>query len=354
MTGPQVKIDLNALAANWCMLADRAAPASAAGVVKADAYGTGVSKTGRALARAGCMRFYVAWAEEGAALRHAIGPAQQIAVFHGPTPHNIHLMQSSGLSPVLNTLEQVKFWVDLGADRPPATMHLDTGMNRLGLSPADWSAAAELTADAAPEVVMSHLACADEPDNEMNARQLSAFLKGAELWPDAKRSLGSTGGVYLGPDYHLDEVRTGIGMYGGGPVPASGPAPVPVMTVTAPILQVREVSKGDTAGYGAEWTSDGDRTLATVGLGYGDGFSRLATNRGAGFVNGARIPIVGRVSMDSIIFDITGVKAKVGDPVELWGPNLWIGDQADAMLTIDYELLCRIGGRAERVYTGES
>ncbi len=352
--GPQVTIDLVALAANWRMLSERAAPANAAGVVKANAYGTGIEAAGKALARAGCLRFYVAWAEEGAELRHVLGPAQQIAVFHGPSPDNIDLVKSAGLSPVLNTLEQVKFWVELGADRPAATVHLDTGMNRLGLSPDDWAAAAALMSEAQPDMVMSHLACADEPDNEMNARQRAAFVEGAALWPGAKRSLGSTGGVYLGADYHFDEVRTGIGMYGGGPVPASGPAPVPVMTVCAPILQVRAVGAGETAGYGAEWTSSGERTLATVGLGYGDGFSRVATNRGAGFVNGARVPIVGRVSMDMIVFDITGVSAKVGDMVELWGPNLWIGDQAEAMLTIDYELLCRIGGRAERVYTGET
>lgn len=354
MIGPQVNIDLGALAANWRMLADRASPANAAGVVKADAYGTGAKLAGRALARAGCMRFYVAWAEEGVALRYAIGPAQQIAVFHGPSADNIDLIRSAGLSPVLNTLEQVRFWVELGADRPRATMALDTGMNRLGLSPSDWAAAAELTKDTKLEYVMSHLACADEPDNPMNARQLGAFREGAALWPDAKRSFGSTGGVYLGPDYHFDEVRTGIGMYGGGPVPTEGPSPQPVMTVTAPILQLREIGAGETVGYGAEWTSEAPRKLATVGVGYGDGFSRLATNRGAGFLKGAEIPIVGRVSMDMIVFDVTGVAADVGDQVELWGRNHWIGDQAAAMSTIDYELLCRIGGRAERSYTGGS
>lgn len=354
MNGPEIKIDLTALAANWRMLADRAAPANTAGVVKADAYGTGLAQAGRALARAGCLRFYVAWAEEGVALREAIGPAQPIAVFHGPSKDNIDLIQSAGLTVVLNTLEQVQLWVGLGADRPPAVMHLDTGMNRLGLSEADWAAAAALTREAQPEHVMSHLACADEPGNAMNARQLGDFISGAELWPEAKRSLSSTGGVYLGADYHLDEVRVGIGMYGGGPVPATGTKPAPVMTVSAPILQVRDAPTGQTVGYGAEWMTEGPRRLATVGLGYGDGFSRLATNRGAGFVNGSAIPIVGRVSMDMIVFDVTGVEAGVGDRVELWGPNHWIGDQAAAMSTIDYELLCRIGGRAERIYMGES
>lgn len=353
MKGPHIQIDLAALAANWRMLDERAGSANAAGVVKADAYGTGVTQAGPALARAGCTRFYVAWAEEGVALREAIGPAQPIAVFHGPSPENIDLITAAGLSPVLNTLEQVRFWVGLGAERPGAVMHLDTGMNRLGLSQQDWAAAAELTAGALPDYVMSHLACADEPENPMNAKQLARFVEGAALWPDSKKSLASTGGIYLGADYHFDEVRTGIGMYGGGPVPADGPCPVPVMTVRAPILQIREIGTGESVGYGATWKSEGPRTLATVGLGYGDGFSRVATNRGAGFLNGRTVPIVGRVSMDMIVFDVTDVAAKVGDEVELWGPNHWIGDQAGAMSTIDYELLCRIGGRAERIYSGE-
>jgi alanine racemase len=349
MTSPSVQIDLSALVANWRMLGRRAAPAEAAAVVKADAYGLGAAPVAQVLAKAGCRRFYVAWPHEGVELRKALGAGPGIAIFHGPAPDNVALFAQAQLEPVLNSLDQVRLWIAAGA--APAALHVDTGMSRLGVAEADWRAAA--TAWPAPTLLVSHLACADEPDGgPKNQSQLEAFGRASTFWPSARRSLAATAGVYLGPRYAMDEIRPGIGLYGGGPIPATGEAPLPVVTLTAPILQLREIGPGETIGYGATFTAKQRHTLATVGIGYADGFLRAASNRGYGVVRGARRPSLGRVSMDLTILDVTGVSAAVGDEVELMGVNLPLREQAQAMCTIDYELLTRLGHRIRRTYVG--
>lgn len=348
---PKVHINLGALVENWRMLARRAAPAEAAAVVKADAYGLGAARCAAALLKAGCRRFYVAWPHEGAALREALGPGPEIAVFHGPTADTLALFQRHALQPVLNSLEQIRLWRDSGATIPFA-IHLDTGMNRLGIHARDWAAAGEALGPLRPDHLVSHLASPDEPENLLNAQQLYLFQSAIPLFPATKKSFSSTGGVYLGHPFAFDEIRPGIGLYGGGPVPASGPAPLPVVTLTAHILQVREVGRGETTGYGASWTSDGPRTLATLGIGYADGFLRAASNRGYGVCRGQKRPILGRVSMDLIMLDVTGLGAAAGDEVELLGPAMPLAEQAAAMNTIDYELLTRLGPRIARFYSG--
>jgi alanine racemase len=349
VTSPSARIDLSALVANWRMLGRRAAPAEAAAVVKADAYGLGAGPVTQALAKAGCRRFYVAWPEEGVEVRKAVGAGPGIAVFHGPAADTIRLFAEAQLEPVLNSLDQIGLWIGAGAG--PAALHVDTGMSRLGVAEADWRAAA--TAWPTPTRLVSHLACADEPDGEpKNQSQLDALGRASTFWPNAKRSFSATGGAYLGPRYAMDEIRPGIGLYGGGPIPADGEAPLPVVTLTAPILQLREIGPGETIGYGATFTAKQRHTLATLGIGYADGFLRAASNRGYGVVRGARRPILGRVSMDLIVMDVTGVSAAVGDEVELMGANLPLHDQAQAMGTIDYELLTRLGPRIRRTYVG--
>ncbi len=349
MTGPVAHIDLDALVANWRMLARRAEGAQAAAVVKAGAYGLGVEPVAKALARAGCRRFYVAWPDEGAAVRKVLGAGPEIAVFHGPGADSLPVFSRHALEPVLNSPDQIALWLSAGIDAP-ASLHVDTGMNRLGVSPADWSGAAQVMKT--PHRLVSHLACGDDPAHEMNNRQLQLFGEAAHLWPGAKRSLSATAGVYLGPAYTLDEIRPGIGLYGGGPRPASGEAPRPVLRLVSPILQVRDIGAGEPAGYGASWTAPRACTLATVGLGYADGFIRAASNKGHGVLHGSRRPIVGRVSMDLVILDVTGVDAKPGDEVEFLGAEMPLGEQADAMGTIDYEILTRLSSRARRVWTG--
>ena len=354
MNSPEAKIDVAAVVANWRMLASLAPEADAAAVVKADGYGLGAAPLARALARAGCRRFYVAWPQEGVALRSALGAGPEIAVLNGFAGARAQDLHDHGLQPVLNSVQDVRKWLDLGSRRMPAALHLDTGMNRLGLSQGDWGTAAEAMRDAAPARVMSHLACADEPDHPMNRRQLDLFQGGAALWPGVARSFASTAGVYLGADYAFEEVRCGIGLYGGGPAPPQGRSLSTVLTLSTPILQVRTIEPGEAVGYGATFTAAAPTQLATIGIGYADGFLRAASNRGYAVVQGERRPILGRVSMDLVVLDVTGLSVTQGDAVELAGSAMPIGEQAAAMSTIDYELLTRLGTRVRRIYTGEA
>lgn len=341
-----LSIDLGALVANWRALAAKAPSALCTAVVKADAYGLGAPPAAKALADAGVRCFYVAWPEEGVIVRGAVGDGPEIAVFHGPDAETLPLFARAALEPVINTPEQLKLWLSQPQPAPYA-LHLDTGMSRLGLSPRDWGAAVQATSAHPPTTILSHLACGDEPGHPMNAHQLSAFREGAALWPGARRSLSATGGVLLGADYHFDEVRPGIGLYGGGPQPLS-----PVATLTAPILQLRDIQAGESAGYGATWTAQRPSRLATLGIGYADGFLRSSSNRGYGVIRGERRPIVGRVSMDLIMLDVTGLDVALGEAVEMLGPAMPLADAAANAGTIDYELLTRLGRRFQRTWTG--
>jgi len=349
MAGPTLQIDLDAIVANWRMMQRRVAPAVAAAVVKADAYGLGVERVAAALSRAGCARFYVAWPQEGASLRRQLGPTPEILVFHGVTADTLDLFQIHHLQPVLNHLEQINLWLNSHAQMRSAAIHVDIGMNRLGLSETHWAAAARILPK--PTRLISHLACGDE-DSAANPAQLARFQKAATLWPGIPGSLAATGGAYLGRDYHFDEVRPGIGLYGGGPTPAEGSAPHTVVTLTAQILQVRDVKQGDTVGYGCAWTAPADTQTATIGLGYADGYLRSASNTGQVIVQGQKRAILGRVSMDLIVIDVAGLSVSPGDDIELLGPNMPLSEVAAAMGTIDYEILTRLGSRLERRYAG--
>jgi alanine racemase len=345
----KIHIDLDALVANWRMMQRRVAPAYAAAVVKADAYGLGATQVALALQKAGCNRFYVAWPEEGTTLRREVGPAPEILVFHGVTSDTLDLFQMYALQPVLNHLEQIDLWKEANVQPRPAALHVDTGMNRLGVSQAHWAAAAGMLPK--PTRLISHLACGDET-SPANATQLARFNEARTLWPGIPASLSASGGAYLGKDYHFDEVRPGIALYGGGPTPSDGSAPHTVATLTAPILQVRDARKGETVGYGCTWTAQADCQLATIGLGYADGYLRSASNTGQVFVRGEKRRVVGRVSMDLIVIDVTGLSVSPGDEIELLGPNMPISEVASAMGTIDYEILTRLGARLDRRYSG--
>ncbi len=349
MNGPIAHIDLGAIVANWRMLAARAPGAQAAAVVKADAYGLGAVPVARALQAAGCRRFYVAWPHEGADLRRALGPSSQIAVFNGPGADHA-LLRDHALEPVFNSLPDIRNWIASGSDPSAGSLHIDTGMNRLGLSAADLPEATRLCPS--PRRVISHLACADEPANPMNARQRAAFITAVQHWPGVARSFSSTGGVYVGPDYAFDEIRPGVGLYGGGPTPESGPAPLPVLRLTAHVLQVRDVAEGDSVGYGATWSKTEATRIAVLGLGYADGFLRAGSARGQVFIAGQRRSIAGRISMDLIAVDATGLDVSPGDEAELIGPAIPLGEQAARLGQIDYEFLTRRGARIRRSDTG--
>jgi alanine racemase len=346
----RVEINLDALVRNWRRLKDHAGGARTCAVVKANAYGLGAGECARALMEAGCDRFYVAWLEEGVALRKALGRGPEIAVFHGPPTPDFSAFREHGLTPVLNSLEHVEAWKAAGADRPPAALHLDTGMNRLGLSRANWGTASITLGGLKPQLLVSHLASGDEADSPMNARQRAAFNEARALWPGIPCSLSATGGILLGRDYTFDEVRPGIGLYGGGPDAGQPGGAEPVVRLLAPILQVRDCAAGESVGYGSTYTLKSPARIATIGLGYADGFLRSGSNQGICAIGGALCPVIGRVSMDLITVDVTHTDAGPGDEAEFLGPTVALLDQAKRMSTIEYELLTRLGDRLPRRY----
>lgn len=353
---PVVEIDLDALADNFRLLRALAPAAETAGVVKCNAYGLGAAEIGRALHDAGCRTFFVAYPEEGVALRQALPSteATRIYVFNGPDLGSLGHFASARLSPILNTLEQAQLWAARGAGAPCA-LHIDTGMNRLGLPPADIDAVAAL-GGLKIALVMSHLACSSDPGHSENLRQRAAFVAAAARFPDTARSLSASGGALMGADYHFDLIRPGAALYGVSPFDAPEPRLNPVARLTAPVVQIRRVRKGETVGYSATATLAQDSTLATVLLGYGDGAHRSASpgpvrESALAMLAGQRCRILGRVSMDLIVLDATACRGlAVGDRAEFFGPSMPIEEAAAQWGTIGYELLTSLGPRVLRRY----
>lgn len=342
---PRLDIDLAAICANYRRLANAAPGAAAAAVVKCDAYGLGAAAVARALFQhEGCRTFFVAYSEEGAALRAAIGPDAEILIFNGPFPEFIDAYRAHRLTPVINTLDQARLWAREMASAPTA-IHIDTGMHRLGLPPAEIGALQEIDR-LNVALVTSHLACASEPAHAMNARQRQAFDDIARQFPAARKSLSSSGGALIGGAFSYDLVRLGVGLYGVNPLDAGASPVAPVASLTAPVIQTHQIKAGETVGYGASFTARRDGVLATVSLGYGDGYPRAASGRGRAFLGGRLVPIAGRVSMDLIVLDATDLEKPpaVGDRAEFFGLNLSVDDAASACGTIGYELLTGVGG----------
>jgi alanine racemase len=347
----RLTVRLDALAANWRMFADLAPGSTCAAVVKADGYGLGAEAVGRRLAREGCGSFFVAHLGEALALRAALGPSPEIHVLNGLPEGASDAMLADDLRPVLNTLDQIARWRDEGAGRP-AALHVDTGMNRLGVSLDEVDAAAEALDGVNLSLIMSHLACASDPAHPKNHVQRDAFLDAASRLPPAPLSLAASAGALLGEDFHFDLIRPGIGLYGGGPMDAVAVPLHPVAVLEAPLIQVRAIGPGDTVGYGATWEADRRRTIGVAALGYADGFLRSGSSRGFAVIAGAVCPILGRVSMDLIALDVTGAgkAAQEGAMAQFLGPAAPIDAQAQACGTIPYELLTRLGGRFHRTY----
>ena len=355
--GAVLTVDLDAITANYRLLAAQAAGAEVAAVVKADAYGLGAERVATTLAAAGCRRFFVALASEGAALRHTL-PGASIAVFNGVDADGIGLFRTHDLTPVLNTPEQIAAWA-AGGDGAAAMVHVDTGMTRLGLAPAEL---ARLLASPPTGLslshVISHLACAEDPDHPLNSAQLAAFQAGLGALAAAglgavKASLANSSGIFLGPDYRFDMVRPGAALYGIAPSPGK-PNPLrQVVHLYAKILQVRDVDSPQTVGYGARHRIVRHGRVATVAAGYADGYPRSLSNLGHAFIGDLRVPVIGRVSMDLTTIDVTDVAAehvRPGTMVELIGPRARTDAVAAAAGMIGYELLTRLGTRCARVY----
>jgi len=360
-----VTIHLPRIAANWRALADLVAPAECAAVVKADAYGLGAARIVPVLAAAGCKTFFVATVTEAREVRERAADSV-IYVLDGLVGGSGADLAEIGARPVLSTIDDCFEWAALCEARDrvmAAAVHIDTGLNRLGLTAANVTA---LAADASlfnrigVSLVMSHLASADAPDAPMNARQLAAFEQLRGALPAAPASLAASDGLMLGPAYHFDMVRPGYAIYGGQ---ASGAerAPVqPAVRVQARVLQVRDVAAGETVGYAETWQAPGPRRIATVAAGYADGVPRTAsapTGSAGGFVGieGHLAPIAGRVSMDLITVDVTAFdegQLKRGDFVDLVGPGLILETVGANAHTIGYEILTRLGRRFLRHYHG--
>ncbi len=346
MATATLSIDLDAIGANWRALDRLSAPeVQTAAVVKADAYGLGVKRVARALAQAGARRFFVAMAEEGAAVRQALGQGPQISVMSGHMAGDTEMIHDLDLTPMLNSIDQITRHME-SLPGHPFGVQLDTGINRLGLEPGEWEAVAEFVLSARPELVMSHLACADAPDHAMNAAQLAEFhhLTDGIAVP---RSLAATGGILLGPAFHFDLTRPGIGLYGGRPFEAGAPA----VTLGLPVIQVREVAQGETVGYGNSWTAEAPTIVATVAGGYADGLLRSLSNAAVLWDGDVPCPLIGRVSMDLITVDVTHLP-EVPKVLDIICAQQSADDLADTAGTIGYEVLTQLGARYLRRYSG--
>ncbi|MEE4350624.1 MAG: alanine racemase [Pacificimonas sp.] len=342
MTVPlRLTIDTAALADNWRWFAARSGTARAGAAVKADGYGLGAREVVRALAAAGCRDFFFTTYDEIAAFG---------AVPDGLTFYALHGFREGdapreGVVPVLNTEGQIARWKAAAAGER-CDVKVDTGMNRLGLPYK--AVTAETPAGLNIGTLHSHLACADEPDNAMNARQLARFRDVVARVSPPAASLCGSGGVLLGEDYHFDLTRPGLGIYGGIPHPAAEGKLKPVVGIEAEVLQVRGVEAGETAGYGGTWTAPRATRLATLNIGYADGYLRGFSGTGLASADGHTFPVVGRVSMDMTIVDIGDADLKEGD----WMQIAYDLPMAAAQSGLSqYELLTGLGGRYQRRYT---
>ncbi|MEM7073780.1 MAG: alanine racemase [Pseudomonadota bacterium] len=344
MTTGTLTIDLDAIVANWRALNALSAGETAA-VVKADAYGLGVGRVARALARAGARIFFVAVAREGAALREALGSDPEICVFSGHMAGATDMIGDLDLTPMLNSTDQLIRHVE-ALPGHAFGIQLDTGMNRLGMEPAEWAAVRDTALAAGPELLMSHLACADTPDHPMNARQLDLFREMTD-GTGVPRSLAATGGVLLGETYHFDLTRPGVGLYGGLPFAEARP----VVALDLPVIQTRLIGPGETVGYGNTYTARSETRIATVSAGYADGLFRALGPGTVLYAGDTPCPVAGRISMDLICADITATGEEPRS-LSLLGPQQGIDDLADHAGTIGYEVLTALGARYARRYTG--
>jgi alanine racemase len=359
-------IDLDALAANWRKLEKAAVPAECAAVIKANAYGCGIAPVARALAKAGCKTFFVATSEEAAAARAAL-PSAVIYVLNGLTQNNGEAYAKIDARPVIGDLNELAEW-DVFCRRSGwaggAAIHIDTGMHRLGLTIAEAQGLIPRinAGDHGISLVMSHLVCAESLNHPMNARQLAAFRAIASEFSGVPASLSNSSGIFLGSAFHFDVVRPGAALYGVNPTPEADNPMLPVVELKARVVQVRDVERGESVGYGGNWTARRPTRLAIVSAGYADGYFRAGSSndgtRGAEvMVAGKRCPVAGRISMDLMAIDVTDLEKNAvrrGRLVTLIGEGITVDELAHHFGTIGYEVLTSLGSRYARVYKGET
>ena len=342
MSTAKLTIDLTAIRANWRALNAKSAAETAA-VVKANSYGLDATRVATALAEEGARQFFVAVAEEAPAVRKAVGQAVQICILSGHMQGDTDLIRDHNLIPIINSIDQLLLHVELLPNQPFG-IQLDTGMNRLGMEPAEWQAVRELALRLRPHLIMSHLACADEPDHPMNEKQLQVFK---DLTSDLTipKSLSATGGILLGNDFHFDLTRPGIGLYGGLPFSDAQS----VVTVDIPVIQTRDVETGESVGYGNTWTAPVPRKIATVSAGYADGIFCRMGPAATLYAGSTACPVVGRISMDLIGVDVSDVETPT-ESLQLINGTRGIDKLAKDAGTIGYEILTSLGGRYKKRY----
>jgi alanine racemase len=362
--GGILTIDLSAIAANWKKLSGMTLPVECAAVVKGDGYGCGLDPVTRTLAKAGCTTFFVADVAEGRRVR-AIVPDATIYVLNGVMPGTAQSLADANLRPVINSATELSEWdafVSIKGWRGGAALHVDTGMNRLGISPDEAIALAPRlqSANHGFTLVMSHLACAEIPDHPLNDRQIRMFREIRIMFRGLPSSLANSSGIFLGSTTYCDLVRPGIALYGSNPTPGRPNPMRPVVELKGRIVQLRHIPRGETIGYDATFQTARDSRIATVALGYADGFLRSASaakgkDAAQVVIAGRRCPIVGRVSMDLLTVDVTDLpegSARRGGLVTLIGDGLDVDQVGAAMGSISYEVLTALGKRYHRIYKG--
>lgn len=356
--GGVLTIDLTALRHNYHVISKRIAPTRAAAVVKADAYGLGADRIAPAFYEVGCRDFFVAHLAEAFDLRPFLNSDAMIYILNGLQPGTEAACAAENLIPVLNSLEQLENWANLAQSlnrKLPALLQIDTGMSRLGLSAQEIDQLIDnidLLGPIDVKFIISHLASGDEPENPANALQLDALHKALARLPKFPIAFSNSGGCFLEKSYYFDLARPGIVLYGVGPA-ASDHSIRPVVSLQARVIQVRTVEQGTPIGYGGTYIAPRRMQIATIAVGYADGWFRSLSNKGSAFLNATRLPIVGRVSMDSITLDVSDLPEgtlKLGSLVELIGPNQRIEDVARDCNTIPYEILTALGDRYARIY----
>ncbi len=355
-----LEIDLAGIVANWRFLAERVAPAGCGAVVKADAYGLGAAPVAAALAAAGCRLFFAATLDEAIALEGILPGSCEIAVLNGPLPDCAEELAAHRLVPVINHRGQLAEWELVAARRGPlpAMLHIDTGMARLGLTAREFDELGQCPQRRSPirwRALISHLACAEAAHHPLNQIQLQRFASARSRLDHLPASLSASSGIFLGPAFHFDFVRPGAALYGVNPQPGSANPMRQVIRLKGRILQIREVDAGETVGYGATHVTAAPGRLATVGVGYGDGWLRSLSGRGSGRVGSERVPLLGRVSMDLAVFDVSAADPSLARPggfVELLDDEYGVDAAAADAGTIGYEILTALGRRYHRVYRG--
>lgn len=359
--GALLSIDLDALCDNWRSLKARLANAECAAVVKADAYGLGAERIAPALYRAGCRNFFVAHLNEGIALRPTLPADASIYVLHGPHPGDEREFVHHRLVPVLNSLPQLGAWQALARDLDtvlPAILQVDTGMARLGLAPDEFERLANSPASLlglSLKFIISHLASAEDQGNPANSMQLARFREAMARLPGVPGSLANSSGIFLGDDYHFNLVRPGAAIYGVAPVAGQTNPMRPVIRLQGKVLQTRIIAAGTAVGYSHTWTAQRPSRIATVAVGYADGYLRSLSNRGTVSCDGIPQPLIGNISMDTLIVDITDLpegRIAEGELLDLADPLNGVDAIAARAGTIGYEILTSLGRRYERRYLG--